>query len=203
MWSSSRTKALIRARLAALEAFGGVPLVTVCDNPKTVVLTRKGELIVWNPVSGQVALDYRFAPELCWPRAGQQKGAVENLVGWAQGSFFRCRRFHDRADLEAQLTQWLTAVNTERPSRATGEIPAGRLVQERGRLRPLPIAPAATTVSLNALGADGHTSSKASLGRAPPRGGVHRGDRFQHAPVRTHWERPAARNAYVAMPREA
>jgi transposase len=67
--------------LAALEAFGGVPLVTVWDNPKTVVLTRKGELIVWNPVSGQVALDYRSAPELCWPRAGQQKGAVENLVG--------------------------------------------------------------------------------------------------------------------------
>jgi transposase len=86
MWSSSRTKALIRARLAALEAFGGVPLVTVCDNPKTVVLTRKGELIVWNPVSGQVALDYRLAPELCWPRAGQQKGAVENLVGWARAA---------------------------------------------------------------------------------------------------------------------
>jgi hypothetical protein len=31
-----REEALIRARLAALEAFGGVPLVTVWDNPKTV-----------------------------------------------------------------------------------------------------------------------------------------------------------------------
>jgi transposase len=104
-----REETLIRALLAALEAFGGVPLVTVWDNPKTVVLSRKGELIVWNPVFGQVALDYRFAPELCWPRAGQQKGAVENLVGWVKGSFFKCRRFHDRADLETQLAQWLTA----------------------------------------------------------------------------------------------
>jgi hypothetical protein len=79
---------------------------------QTVVVTRKGELIVWNAVFGQVALDYRFAPELCWPRAGQQKGAVENLVGWVKGSFFKCRRFHDRADLlEAQLREWLTAVN--------------------------------------------------------------------------------------------
>jgi transposase len=143
-----REESLVRALLAALDAFGGVPLVTVWDNPKTVVLTRKGELIVWNPVFGQVALDYRFAPELCWPRAGQQKGAVENLVGWVKGSFFKCRRFHDRADLEAQLALWLTSVNTERPSRATGEIPALRLAQERPRLRPLPIARAAYALKI-------------------------------------------------------
>jgi transposase len=136
-----REEALVRGLLRAFDAFGGVPLVTVWDNPKTVVLTRKGELIVWNPVFGQVALDYRFAPELCWPRAGQQKGAVENLVGWVKKSFFICRRFHDRADLEQQLTDWLRAVNTERPSRATGVIPAVRLAEERARLRPLPIAP--------------------------------------------------------------
>jgi transposase len=137
-----REETLIRGLLAAFEAFGGVPLVTVWDNPKTVVVARKGELIVWNAVFGQVALDYRFAPELCWPRSGQQKGAVENLVGWVKGSFFKCRRFHDRADLEAQLAQWLVTINTERPSRATHIIPAVRLAEERARLRPLPIAPA-------------------------------------------------------------
>jgi transposase len=135
-----REEALVRGLLQAFEAFGGVPLVTVWDNPKTVVLARKGELIVWNPVFGQVALDYRFAPELCWPRAGQQKGAVENLVGWVKKSFFTCRRFHDRADLEQQLADWLRTVNTERPSRATGVIPAVRLAEERARLRPLPIS---------------------------------------------------------------
>ncbi len=136
---NEREEALVRGLLQAFEAFGGVPLVTVWDNPKTVVVARKGELIVWNPVFGQVALDYRFAPELCWPRAGQQKGAVENLVGWVKKSFFTCRRFHDRADLEQQLTDWLRTVNTERPSRATGVIPAVRLAEERARLRPLPI----------------------------------------------------------------
>lgn len=143
-----REETLIRGLLAAFDVFGGVPLVTVWDNPKTVVISRKGDLIVWNPVFGQVALDYRFAPELCWPRAGNQKGAVENLVGWVKGSFFKCRRFHDRADLEAQLAQWLTEGNTRRPSRATGVIPAVRLEQERHRLRPLPIAPAAYAVKI-------------------------------------------------------
>ncbi len=52
-----REETLIRALLAAFEAFGGVPLVTVWDNPKTVVLSRTGDLIGWNPVFGQVALD--------------------------------------------------------------------------------------------------------------------------------------------------
>jgi hypothetical protein len=61
-------------------------------------------------------------------------------VGWVKKSFFMCRRFHDRADLEPQLTDWLRGVNTEPPSRATGVIPAVRLAEERARLRPLPIA---------------------------------------------------------------
>src|SRR6185295_9278061 len=144
----SRRKALVRALLRGFEAFGGIPLVTVWDNPKTVVQARQGGLIVWNAVFGQVALDYRFAQELCWPRAAQQKGAVEQLVGWVKRSFFACRRFHDRADLERQLTVWLVDVNTVRPSRAAGVIPAVRLAEERARLRPLPIAPGAYALKL-------------------------------------------------------
>ena len=143
-----RVEALVRALLRGLDAFGGVPLVTVWDNPKTVVLERRGDRIVWNAVFGQVALDYRFAPELCWPRSGQQKGAVENLVGWVKGSFFKCRRFHDRADLDRQLAEWLDEGNTRRPNRATGEIPAVRLAQERARLRPLPIPAASYALTL-------------------------------------------------------
>jgi hypothetical protein len=70
------------------------------------------------------------------------KGAVENLVGWVKGSFFKQRRFLDRADLERQLREWVTETNTARPSRATGVPPAARLGEERARLRPLKIPPA-------------------------------------------------------------
>lgn len=97
---NEQEEALVRALLRGFEAFGGIPLVTVWDNPKTVVQARQGELIVWNAVFGQVALDYRFAPELCWPRAAQQKGAVEQLVGWVKRSFFACRCFRDRPNFE-------------------------------------------------------------------------------------------------------
>jgi transposase len=88
-----REETVIRSLLAAVEAFGGIPLVTVWDNPKTVVLKRKGELIVWNPVFGQVALDYRFAPELCWPRSGNQKDYASHctsLVGCDANLRWRC-----------------------------------------------------------------------------------------------------------------
>jgi transposase len=134
-------ESLVRSMLGAFEAWGGVPLVAVFDNPKTVVIARQDGVIRWNETFGQTALDYRFAPELCTPRRGQEKGAVENLVGFVKGNFFKVRRFHDRADLEVQLAAWLVEVNTVRPSRATNVTPAARIEAERERLRALPIAP--------------------------------------------------------------
>ncbi len=137
-----KVESLVRALLGAFDAFGGVPLACVFDNPKTVVISRHGDQIQWNDTFAQVALDYRFVPELCTPRRGQEKGAVENLVGFSKKNFFLVRRFHDRADLEAQLAQWHHEVNEVRPCRATGVTPSARIVEERTRLRPLPFRPA-------------------------------------------------------------
>jgi transposase len=50
-----------------------------------------------------VAIDYGFTIELCTPRSPEQKGSVENQVGWVK-SFFRARRF---ADLEHDLPRQL------------------------------------------------------------------------------------------------
>ena len=136
-----KVESLVRALLGALDAFGGVPLACVFDNPKTVVISRHGDQIQWNDTFAQVALDYRFVAELCTPRRGQEKGAVENLVGFVKKNFFLVRRFHDRADLEAQLAQWHHEVNEVRPCRATDVTPSARIVEERARLRPLPFRP--------------------------------------------------------------
>jgi transposase len=137
---SEKVEPLVRALIEAFEVFGGVPLVSVFDNPKTVVIRRQGSRIEWNVTFGQAALDLRFAPELCWPHRPQEKGSVENLVGWVKGSFFKVRRFANREDVAGQLLQWLQEVNETRPSRATGVIPLVRLAEERVRLRPLPIS---------------------------------------------------------------
>jgi transposase len=140
--ADERVESLVRSVLAGFESFGGVPLVAVFDNPKTVVRARVENRIEWNESFGHMLLDYRFAAELCTPCRAQEKGAVENLVGFVKGSFFKVRRFHDRADLEAQLAAWLIEVNTVRPCRATGVPPAERIGAERERLRPLVIPPA-------------------------------------------------------------
>ena len=141
---NERVETLVRTVVDHLAAFGGIPLVAVFDRPKTVALKwgRDGVVTEWNPTFAGVALDLGIGVEVCWPYRPQEKGSVENLVGWVKGSFFKQRRFLDREDLDRQLREWVTEANTVRPSRATGVPPAERLGEERARLRPLKIAPA-------------------------------------------------------------
>lgn len=139
---NERVEALIRSLLESFAASGGVPLRVVFDNPKTVVVRHEEGRPVWNPVLAPVAIDYGFTIELCTPRQPQQKGAVENLVGYVKRAFFRARRFDDlTSDLPQQLAEWLAEVNTTRPNRATKEIPAVRLAAEQTRMKPLAVAP--------------------------------------------------------------
>ena len=142
--ADEQVEALVRALVDHVAAFGGIPLVAVFDRPKTVALKwgRDGVVTEWNATFAGVVLDLGLGVEVCWPYRPQEKGSVENLVGWVKGSFFKQRRFLDRGDLEQQLRAWLTEANTVRPSRATGVPPAERIAEERARLRPLRIAPA-------------------------------------------------------------
>jgi len=140
---NEQVEALVRSLVDHFYAIGGVPLLAVFDRPKTVALKWKkdGTVTEWNSTFIQVMAELRVGVEVCWPYRANQKGSVENLVGWVKGSFFKQRRFIDRRDLEQQLAQWLREVNEERPSRATGVIPAERLAEERARLRPLRVGP--------------------------------------------------------------
>ncbi len=138
-----RVEALVRSLVDHFAAMGGIPLLAVFDRPKTVALAwrRDGVVTEWNPTFAGVALDLGLGIELCWPYSPRQKGAVENLVGWVKGSFFKQRRFFDEQDLHRQLTEWHEEVNVQRPSRATGVPPVARMTEERARLRPLKLKP--------------------------------------------------------------
>ena len=142
---NEQVETLARTLVAHFAALGGIPLLAVFDRPKTVALKwrKNGDVTEWNPIFAGVVLDLGLGIEVCWPYAPQQKGAIENLVGWVKGSFFKQRRFLDDEDLRTQLAAWLVEGNTTRPSRATGVIPAVRLVEDRARLRPLKVTPAA------------------------------------------------------------
>jgi len=137
-----RVESLVRSLLASFDAAGGVPLRVVFDNPKTVVIRRDEGRPIWNAIMAPVAIDYGFTIELCTPRQPQQKGAVENLVGFVKRAFFRARVFRDlQSELPRQRTEWLLDVNTVRPNRATKEVPVVRLVAEQARMKALALAP--------------------------------------------------------------
>jgi transposase len=142
--NDEKVESLVRALVDHFAVIGGIPLLAVFDRPKTIALSwgRDGVVTEWNSAFAGVALSLGLGIELCWPKSPQQKGSVENLVGWVKGSFFKQRRFLDGEDLVQQLREWLAEVNTERPSRATRVIPAARMNEERPRLRPLKVSPA-------------------------------------------------------------
>jgi transposase len=140
---NEQVEALVRALVDHFAAIGGIPLLGVFDRPKTIAKSwgKDGEVTEWNSTFAGVALDLGLGIELCWPYSPEQKGSVENLVGWVKGSFFKQRRFVDEEDLRLQLREWVEEGNTKRPSRATGVIPEDRMREERPRLRPLKVSP--------------------------------------------------------------
>jgi len=121
-------ESLVRNLAEHLDRWGGAPLMCVFDRPKTVALKwqRNGEVTEWNPVFAYVMLELGVGVELCWPHSPQQKGAVENLVGFVKSSFFKVRRFHDQEDLAQQLIEWHREVNQERACRIHLDGPSGR-----------------------------------------------------------------------------
>jgi transposase len=141
-------ESLIRGIEAFGEAMGGLPLFNVVDNAKAAVLKRTKDA-----TTGEERIEYNahFASFLrgvgVWaeptaPYSGNQKGSVENLIGFVKEGFLLARRFRHREDLERQLGEWLRVVNEERPCDATRVIPAVRLAEERPRLKPLPFGAA-------------------------------------------------------------
>ncbi len=133
----------MRTLLDHFHAFGGLPLLAVFDRASTIAKRWKkdGTVTQWGRHFQEMAIELGLGVELCWPYSPEQKGAVENLVGWVKGSFFKQRRFRDRADLDQQLAGWLHEVTHVTPCRVTGVTPATRWAEERKRLRPLQLAP--------------------------------------------------------------
>jgi transposase len=135
-----QAETLIRCVVGCCQRWGGSPMAWVFDNPKTVRLSRGNEPIRLHPYLQHLAAELRAAVELCSPRSGNQKGSVERGVGWVKNSFLLVRSFVDMNDLQAQLAEWLVAVNMVRPCDATKEIPAVLLKREAPRLAERPVA---------------------------------------------------------------
>lgn len=178
---NERVETLVRRLVRHFVEFGGVPLLAVFDRPRTIVSKggRGREVLRFNTTFAQVMLELGVGAEMCAPRSGEQKGAVEHLVKWVKNSFFKWRKFADEADLEAQLAAWVHEVNHETPSRATAEIPETRRQRELPLLRPVRVLP--ETLALRVPIFVGPTAEVMFEGRAymmPPRAANSAGTAF-------------------------
>jgi len=89
-----------------------------------------------------------FLPRLCQPYRACTKGKVERFVGYLKGSFWvpfvasmrQLGLTPDKHAANAAVSRWLREVANARVHATIGEIPAERLLIERGRLQSLAAA---------------------------------------------------------------
>jgi len=130
---NEKAETLARATVSCFTVWGGAPKQWVYDNPTTVWCDRAKQ--VAHPYLRQLLAECNALIEATVPRRPNQKGSVENGIGYAKHGFFLGRSFTDRAEMERELLVWLRYVNEERPHSSTGDIPAVRLLHEQERLR--------------------------------------------------------------------
>jgi len=123
----------------AFEYFGGVPAEIMVDNCKTAVLAHTaGAPPVFNPTYVDFARHYGFTIKACAPRRPQQKGRIENGVGYIKKNFLAGLELTDFAPLNPAARVWLDTVANVRVHGETQRRPIDLFGEEKPQLRALP-----------------------------------------------------------------
>jgi transposase len=126
----------------AFEFFGGIPTKVMVDNLKSAVLTRVlGEAPVFNPKYLDFATHCGFTIAPCNVGKGNEKGRVENGVGYVKKNFLAGLELPDFSALNPAARQWLDTVANVRLHSETREKPVQAWHKERPYLSPLPMHP--------------------------------------------------------------
>jgi transposase len=126
----------------AFEFFGGVPHKVMVDNLKSAVLQRAlGEAPVLNPKYLDFATHNGFTIAPCNVGKGNEKGRVENGVGYVKKNFLAGLEIPDFHALNPAARQWLDAVANVRLHGETRDTPTALWHKERPSLHPLPRHP--------------------------------------------------------------
>lgn len=139
--------------LNAFEFFGGVPQRTMIDNLKSGVLRHfVGEAPVLNPRYLDFANHYGFSITACAPRKGNEKGRVENGVGYVKKNLLGGLDIPDLAGVKLAGRTWLGQVANIRLHAETKKRPCDLFLIEKPTLKPLPPHPydVATIASVRA-----------------------------------------------------
>ncbi|MCA1793994.1 MAG: IS21 family transposase [Desulfobacteraceae bacterium] len=125
----------------AFRFFGSVPEKIMVDNLKSAVLKRTvGSGPVFNPGYIDFANHYGFNIVACNVGKGNEKGRVENAVGYVKKNLLNGLNISDFSVLDPLTKQWLDTVANVRMHKETGKRPIDMLADEKPYLRGLPVS---------------------------------------------------------------
>ena len=148
----------LQAHRNAFEYFGGVPHKVMVDNCKTAVTKARSrtEEVQVNSAYQSFANHYGFSVAACDPYQPQQKGRIENAVGYVKSAFLSGRPPTPVEAVNQAVLHWLVNQANCRTHGATGRPPQEMFHdEEQPLLRPLPHQPhpcsSLTTICANSL----------------------------------------------------
>jgi transposase/DUF971 family protein len=126
----------------AFECFGGAPETVMVDNLKSAVLKRVlGQAPVFNPKYAAFAQHYGFRIVPCNVGKGNEKGRVENGVGYVKKNLLAGLDIPDFKVLGPAAKEWLDTVANVRLHGETRKQPLELWQSEKPYLTPLPMHP--------------------------------------------------------------
>jgi len=126
----------------AFAFFGGVPQKIMVDNLKSAVLRRiVGQDPVFHPRYLDLANHYGFSITPCNVGKGNEKGRVENGVGYVKKNFLAGLDIPSFSAINPAARYWLDSIANERIHGVTRERPVERMKKERPSLQSLPVNP--------------------------------------------------------------
>lgn len=126
----------------AFDYFGSVPQKIMVDNLKSAVLKRIiGQAPVFNPRYVDFARHYGFAVVPCNVGKGNEKGIVENAVGYVKKNLLNGLVIPDFKVMAPVSKHWLETVANVRTHGETGQKPTDMFQKEKPLLQPLPHEP--------------------------------------------------------------
>ncbi len=132
----------------ALEFFAASPGAIVIDNLKTGVLSHPlGEKALFHPRYLEFAAHYGFEPRACTVRKANEKGRVENAVGYVKKNFLAGLELpHSLAALNTAARDWMDQIANLRIHGEAKKRPNDLFAEEKPHLKALPPLPADTSV---------------------------------------------------------
>lgn len=129
---------LTRSLVRAARVFGGVTRQWLFDNPKVVVIERRGNVVRYHPVLLELCGKMRVSPRLCAVQRPEHKGKVERAIRYLRERFLAGREITGIAEGNTQLARFIADVAHARPHPVLGGKTVSEVLgEERARLLPL------------------------------------------------------------------